>query len=228
MKIGSPAWCQMISDGISAFDLKLDIDQMIQLATHAETLVQWNTKVNLTSITRPVDIAVKHMIDSLIPASYLHQSCTLLDIGSGGGFPGIPIKVIRPDIKITLIDASRKRTSFLNHVIRLLKLDHARAIHIRAEELIKDDGFKNAFDVVVCRALTSIDKFVQMAVPFLKKGGMMIALKGKRAEIQEEINLMAGPEDNPASTGLVRNHTCSIKHYSLPFINSERSLLILK
>ena len=103
----------------------------------------------------------------------------MLDIGSGGGFPGIPLKVLRPKLSVTLIDASRKKVSFLKHVIRTLKLDNIDAFHIRAEDLAAHPSYLNRFDVIISRALSSLEHFVRLAVPLLAKWGIIIAMRGK-------------------------------------------------
>ena len=115
MRIGSPQWAALIVEGAKAFGLALDQKQVSRFAAHASELIKWNKKFNLTTITDPRDMALKHYLDSIAPAKRIPSFSTLLDIGSGGGFPGIPLKIICPNLKLTLIDGSRKKINFLKH-----------------------------------------------------------------------------------------------------------------
>ena len=215
MKTGSLEWINLIQKEIKSFDLFLDKNQENSLAFHARELMKWNKKINLTAIKDPKEIAVKHFLDSLIPGSLIFPEASLLDIGSGGGFPGIPLRILMPCLKITLIDSVRKKISFLQYVIRTINLENARAIHIRAEELAQQPEFINFFDVIICRAFTSLDKFVLMALPLLKKNGVLIALKGKIQ--QKEV-------DEVYSLG-IKSMNIEIIKYVLPVYNAERSII---
>ena len=135
MEIGSKEWSRLIIEGAGAFGIDLKHHHTDQYAIHARDLVQWTKKINITSITDPFEIAVKHFLDSIAPAPLIPPGAALLDVGSGGGFPGIPLKVLIPSLTVTLVDASRKKVSFLKHVIRTLALDNINAIHYRAEDL---------------------------------------------------------------------------------------------
>ena len=136
MEIGSKEWSHLIINGADRFNIDLNHHHTDQYAIHARELTQWTEKINITSITDPFEIAVKHFLDSLAPAPLILPGMKLLDIGSGGGFPGLPLKVLIPSMSVTLIDASRKKVSFLKHVIRTLTLDNIHALHSRAEDLL--------------------------------------------------------------------------------------------
>ena len=159
MQIGSKEWSDLIIEGAAAFDIDLNHRQTRQFATHAAELVRWNQKINITAITDPFEVAVKHVLDSLPAARFISGDAILLDIGSGGGFPGLPLKVLMPSLSVTLIDASRKKVSFLKHVIRTLKLDNIEALHIRAEDLANDPLYRNRFNVIISRAVSSLELF---------------------------------------------------------------------
>ena len=122
MEIGSEKWKNIIKDGAKTMEIHIDQEQVDQCALHAVELMKWNQKTNLTTITDPLEVAVKHFLDSMAPAPLISQSSKMLDIGSGGGFPGIPLKILIPSLSVTLIDASRKKVSFLSYLIRTLKL----------------------------------------------------------------------------------------------------------
>jgi len=209
MKIGSNEWSKLIMDGARAFDLDLDRRHTDLFAAHAAELLHWNKIINLTTVTDPYEVAVKHFVDSLAPAKKISPGAALLDIGSGGGFPGIPLKVVIASLSVTLIDASRKKVNFLQHVIRTLKLKGIEALHIRAEDLAGDPAYLKHFEIITSRALTDLQSFIRQARPLLAVNGQMIALKGKmdRTEVES-----------------VRASILAVETYMLPFTNSKRSI----
>lgn len=147
---------------------------------YREMLVEWNNKFNLTSITDKAEVELKHFIDSLAGLSFINGS--VLDVGSGAGFPSLPLAIIRQDCKFTLADATGKKITFLNEVIQELELTNARTIHIRAEDLPKDEYY----DCVVARAVAPLNVLAEYCIPFLKIGGEFIAYKAY--DIDEELN----------------------------------------
>ena len=213
MKIGSAEWSELIVDGVKAFDLDLDRRHTELFAAHARELLHWNNTINLTTITDPFEVAVKHFVDSLAPAKRISPGASLLDIGSGSGFPGIPLKVIMPSLAVTLIDASRKRVNFLKHVIRTLKLGGIEAVHIRAEDLADDPAYRKRFDTITSRALTDLKSFIHQARPLLAVNGRMIALKGKMDQAEAEA---------------VRSSILAVETYMLPFTDSKRSVFLFQ
>ena len=213
MKIGSEEWSKLIIEGARAFDIDLERHHTELFAVHARELLHWNQTINLTAITDPFEIAVKHFVDSLAPAELISPGATLLDIGSGGGFPGIPLKLAIPTLSVTLIDASRKKINFLKHLIRSLKLEGIEALHIRAEALASNPAYHKHFDFITSRALTDLNSFIRQAHPLLAANGQMISLKGK----------MDQPE---VETGDA--YTPIAKTYLLPFTQSKRSIFIIR
>ena len=182
----------------------------------------------MTTLTKPVEVASNHFIDSLVPARFIPPHAAMLDIGSGGGFPGIPLKILLPELSVTLIDASRKKVSFLKHVIRTLKLDDIEALHIRAEDLADRPSYINRFDVIVARALTSLQCFVRLALPLLARGGLIMALKGQVGNV-ELADLRENVLSKMNSAGSdARPLTISLERYSLPFLYSERTIVTLR
>ena len=227
MKIGSSDWSKIIVKGCKQFGIQVDQSQLEQFALHAVELVNWNQKINLTAITDPFEIAVKHILDSLVPAGLIPPGAALLDIGSGGGFPGIPLKIFMPSLSVTLIDASRKKINFLKHVIRTLKLEKIEARHIRAEDLARDPTHVNAHDVIVSRAFSALSQFVNLSEPLLNKAGIIIALK---AEIdQSELdNLKCRQSDELVIAEIDEDcYSLDVKKYILPFIEANRTIITL-
>lgn len=228
MEIGSAEWKDILIKGANAIDVPIDSEIADRFAIHAVELIKWTKKTNLTSITDPLDVAVKHFLDSIAPATFIPPNISMLDIGSGGGFPGIPLKILIPSLSITLIDASRKKVSFLNHVIRTLGLGNIKARHIRIEELARNNTIKNNFDVIICRALSALDTFVKKALPLLDKEGLIIALRGKAAE--SEIETVQTFDIKIPHTSEIRRYDfiVSMKKYVLPYLESERSIVCLR
>ena len=228
MQVGSTKWKKIIDNGAKELGVEIDQMQKDQFVLHALELVKWNQKINLTAITDPLEIAVKHFLDSIAPAPFIPSRASLLDIGSGGGFPGIPLKILKPSLSVTLIDSSRKKISFLKHVIRTLKLESMEALQVRAEDLARDNSFQNKYDVIISRALSSMDTFILMALPLLTKGGIIMVMKGKisKEEIESEYSLI---KKMPGlSEGNENNIILHLKKYKLPYLQSERSVFILK
>jgi len=228
MQIGSIKWKKLLYDGARDLEIQVDSDKVEKFTTHAVELAKWNQKMNLTTITDPMEVAVKHFLDSMAPDSIIPPNASLLDIGSGGGFPGIPLKILRPSLSVTLIDASRKKVSFLKHIIRVIGLDNIEAFHVRSEEFSKQAVFAGAFNAVISRALSSTPEFVLTALPLLEKNGIIIAMKGKRskAEIESVRSLIH------KKTGMTDENQTKIelglKTYTLPYLKIERSIVTLK
>lgn len=221
MQIGSAEWEEIIINGAKYFDVKVGSKEAGQFSKHAGELIKWNSKTNLTTITDPFEVAVKHFLDSLASAGIIPPGSSMLDMGSGGGFPGIPLKIILPSLSVFLVDSSRKKVSFLKHVIRTLGLEGINAFQARVEDLSKN---KERFDVVICRAFSSLDKFIESALPVLAENGIMIALKGKLDYKEIESARFSGSEKPGA--GLL--YDAEVIKYSLPYIDSERSLMIMR
>ena len=158
------------------------MDKLFKL--YLQELVAWNEKFNLTAITDPADIQHKHFDDSLLILQVIKlTNQSVIDVGAGAGFPGLPLKIACPDIRLTLLDATRKKVDFMNHVIKTLGLKNAVAVWARAEKYAA--GHRRKFDVAVSRATAKLNVLCEYCLPLLKTGGMMIAYKGENLE--EEI-----------------------------------------
>ena len=156
---------------------------MDKFIKYQEMLIETNKKFNLTSIYDPEEIKIKHFEDSLTIKNYINKGMKVLDIGAGAGFPGIPLR-IEKDFDLTLIDSVNKKVKFMNEVIEELGLENTRAIHVRAEDFAKEH--REEFDLVISRAVANLSTLSEYALPFLKVGGIFIAMKGPKAEEEYE------------------------------------------
>jgi len=223
VEIGSPAWRRLIEDGAATAGITVCPAQTALFARHAEALLAWNRTTNLTTVTAPEAVAVKHFLDAVIPVRYVPAGSTVLDIGSGGGFPGIPLKIMNPSISLTLIDSVRKKVSFLQYLIRILSLEDARARHVRAQELATLPDVVNGFDVIVCRALTALADFIRMARPLLNAGGVMIAMKGNISDEElGEAMILAGDE------AAAEKMSIDTIRYTLPVLDLPRQICLVR
>lgn len=166
--------------------IELTEEQVYRLGMYSEMLVQWNEKINLTAITDPEGISIKHFFDSIYPFSLvdLPKGSSLIDVGTGAGFPSCPVKIWRDDLRLTLVDSLQKRITFLAQLSDSLSLG-ATCIHSRAEDLGRSGEFRESFDFATARAVANLSDLCEYCLPFVKVGGKFIALKGSGAD--EEI-----------------------------------------
>ena len=201
-----------------AMGLTLSAREIELFELYATELKKWNSKVNLTAITKDKEIAIKHFVDSLNLAPYITAGDRLLDIGSGAGLPVIPLKIISPEIPMVSVDAVAKKIHFQRHVIRTLNLQHIEAIHARVEELHRTHS--HSFSVITSRAFTRLDRFVSLAAPLLAENGMLIAMKG--GQVEDEI---AESDEVVHAGGFT---ITSVHRYTLPQNMGERVLTFIK
>lgn len=171
----------MIAEILSPLRPDLTAVQLAQFETYYAMLADWNTRVNLTAITEPEDVAKKHFLDSLAAAPYLKPGAAVADVGTGAGFPGLPLLILRPDLRVTLIDSLQKRLVFLEAVLKELKLT-AELVHARAEDAGQDPKYREKFDVALTRAVSGLPVLCELTLPLVKVGGKSIAYKGDSAE----------------------------------------------
>lgn len=169
--------------------IPLTAEQIGQFSVYNEMLLDWNTRMNLTALTAPEDVAVKHIIDSLTAydAALFDGARTLIDVGTGAGLPGIPLAVYAPHLTVTLLDSLNKRVRFLTEVTAAMGLQNVRCIHARAEEAARTVEHRAAYDIVVSRAVARLPVLLEYTLPFVRVGGTLLALKGRAyAEEQKE------------------------------------------
>lgn len=211
---------QTSADIFAKAGIGLDDEKYERLALYSKMLVERNKSVNLTAITDDEGVTVKHFFDSIYPFTLCppKQGASLIDVGTGAGFPSCPLKIFRDDIQLTLLDSLNKRINFLTELSDSLKLN-ARCIHGRAEEFGRKEGFRDSFDIATARAVGNLSLLCEYCLPFVKVGGAFIALKGSNGE--EELN------EAKNAVKLLNAEVEKVEHYDLP--NGDgRTLIVLK
>lgn len=214
--------------GLQKSNIILDENQIEALVFHSEEMLRWNKKTNLTSITDLEEVAVKHIVDSCILSKYCSGYDKILDIGTGAGYPGIPLKILLPDVDVTLVETIRKKVSFLKHIIRSLKLDKIKAVQARGEEQSNDEAFSGKFDAVVCRAFSGLDKFVNMAIPYLNENGVIFAMKGREKDHETELLKKVDASFFNGRRITFNDLNIELTEYKLPIIVSDRVLFTIR
>ena len=208
---------EVLWEGARELGVELSEEKVKALEFFLEELMRWNRKMNLTSIRRPFEIVVKHFLDSLAVSPYLSQGCSLLDIGSGAGFPCIVLKISDPSLRVISIDSSQKKLSFQKHLIRQLKLEGIDTIHAHLPDPGIADKFNKSFDYALSRAFGSPGTLLGIARPFIKDTGIIIAMKGKIGGRRGTLK-----DNNIARLNMRLQRVIS---FTLPFIDASRALL---
>ncbi len=186
---------KILSGAANDLGVNLGARELSQFITYCNELLKWKEKINLVSVKSDLDIPIKHFIDSLTLLPFIkNKTGRLLDIGSGAGFPGIPLKIVLNSLKVSLLESSRKKSSFLKHINRSLNLTDISVIHNRAERLMGDESYRGCFDIVTSRATFKLPVFLQMGAFFLSGNGTLIAMKGKKSD--EELAEATGISQN--------------------------------
>lgn len=192
-------------------------EQLAQFTRYYELLVETNKVMNLTAITEPEEVAVKHMVDSLLAYEDGMQGKTLVDVGTGAGFPGVPLKIYCPSLRVTLVDSLGKRLRFLEQVIDELGLKAIRCEHLRAEDAGRSKKHREQYDYVTARAVARLSVLSEYCLPLAKKGGQFIALKGSR--FAEEI------EEGEAAVKILGGKIISAEPVKLPGLDDGRAII---
>ena len=183
----------ILRQGIKDFGIEVN-DQMISdLKTYREILVDWNQKMNLTGIEEEKEVFIKHFLDSISAVSngYIKDGISLIDVGTGAGFPGLPLKICLQNIKLTLLDSLNKRINFLQEVSNMVNLKDIEFIHGRAEDFGKNEDYREKYDVATARAVAGLPILMEFCVPFVKVGGYFVCLKGPNANLELEESKVA-------------------------------------
>lgn len=205
----------ILQAGANEIGAPLSAHQIDKFSLYLSELKKWNKKINLTSLNEDLEIVIKHFLDSLTPLPHVQMGSFIMDLGSGGGLPGIPMKIARPDIRILLLDSTGKKVSFLNHMINILKFKNARALQQRADSRVFQEIMAGHLDVVVARAFGKIEKTLEVGAPYLKEGGKLIVMKGPNWREEKQ------PRSEQMGLKLV-----DVVELVLPVMEVKRALLV--
>ena len=213
---------KIFAEGMRCLNAEVTPRQTEQLCEYSRLLVEWNEKMNLTAVTDPDGIAVKHFLDSVLPIykTELKDSGSIADVGTGAGFPGLPMAVMMPQTEFTLIDSLNKRVKFLSTVVETLGLKNVKCFHGRAEELGRSPDFRERFDAVVSRAVANMTVLSEYCLPYVRVGGIFVALKAENSE--EELDA-ARP-----MIGTLGGTVEDVVHVPLPMSNITRDLIVVR
>jgi 16S rRNA (guanine527-N7)-methyltransferase len=212
---------ELLAAGARQFDLDLTSAQLDQFSCYADLLVEWNLRFNLTSIVDPRGIVIKHFLDSLSAARSIPPGpIKLIDVGAGAGLPGLPLKIARPEITLTLLEATRKKCDFLKAVIAELQLTDVQVINVRAEEAGRADEHREAYDIAIARGVAEMPTLIEYLLPVVKIGGLALAQKSK-----EVLNDVQRAERALTTLG---GRLSDIVAVSVPELNEIRYLVVVE
>ena len=212
------------SDKLISIGKQINVDineeQANKFYKYMELLLEWNEKMNLTAITEPDEVILKHFIDSITVEKYINKEAKIIDVGTGAGFPGIPLSIIRNDLNITLMDSLNKRIKFLDEVVEKNNLINVDTVHSRAEELARNSDYREKFDIATSRAVASLNVLLEYMVPFVKVGGYCICMKG--SNVDEELN------NAKKALDVLNCKVEKVERFNLPGSDYGRNIIIIK
>jgi len=210
---------EYFKESAAVFGATLDDSMINDFFEYKSILLQWNEKMNLTAIVEDKEIILKHFVDSLSILPYIRGISSIVDVGTGAGFPGIPLKIALPDLNVVLLDSLEKRIGFLNTVIKDLGLNGISAVHMRAEDAGMSTKFRESFDAAAARAVASMPVLLEYCLPLVKTGGVFIAMKGS---IAEEIS------SSKRALEVLGGEIEEVKEFTLPGSDIKRSIVIVR
>lgn len=214
---------------LEEFHIALSSGQLDQFQKFYEMLIEKNKVMNLTTITEFDEVMKKHFVDSLslVKVCDLHDSLSLIDVGTGAGFPGIPLKIVFPDLEVTLLDSLQKRVGFLRKVIDELGLAGVEAVHGRAEDFAKPDQMREKFDLCVSRAVANLSVLAEYCLPYVKVGGKFISYKSDKVSIESELK-KTEIEQAEHSISVLGGRLVEQKDFMLPYSDIYRNLIVIE
>jgi len=214
---------QILRRGAQQFNLSLSNAQLDTFTRYSREIIAWNRRVNLTRIVEPEEIAVKHFLDSLSVCpvlANLPQNLSMVDVGSGAGLPGLPLKIARPGIRLTLLESTAKKTDFLRHIVDTLQLEQVTVVTARAEEIGRQPAHRQQYDVATARAVSALPVLAEYTLPLVKVGGLVIAQKGQHPA--DEVNAATNALD------ILGGNADNILPVRVPGLEAARHLIVIK
>lgn len=205
---------------LEKINLMLDDKQIEDFYCYMNELIEWNKNINLTAITEEKEIIQKHFIDSLTIFKYLNKNDKIIDVGTGAGFPGIPLKIADETLDITLLDSLNKRILFLDNVIEKLKLNNIKTIHSRVEDAAINPQYREKYDIATSRAVAQLNVLLEYLLPLVKVGGKCICMKG--GNVEEEL------ENSKKALEILGGKVEKIESFELPNSDIKRNIIIIK
>lgn len=210
---------RIISEYVEELGINLSKSQVKMFFDYMNLLIEWNKKINLTAITEEKEIILKHFVDSLTISKYVTVGTNLVDVGTGAGFPGIPLAIVRDDLQILLLDSLQKRINFLDIVIKELGLKNVHTIHSRVEEFGKNSKYRESFDIATSRAVANLSTLSEYLLPLVKEGGMVVCMKG--STVEEEL------ENAKKAIDVLGGKLSDKIEFSLPKSDIKRNIVII-
>lgn len=201
-------------------NIELEDEQVQKYFDYMNLLLEWNEKVNLTAITEMEDVILKHFIDSMTILKYIENSKNIIDVGTGAGFPGIPVAIMQPEVEITLLDSLNKRIMFLEEVAKKINLKNIKTVHSRAEDFGQNKLNRENYGIAVSRAVANMSSLVEYLLPLVKVGGVCICMKG--SEIDKEL------EEAKFAIKELGGKIEKVENFILPNSNIERNIVIIQ
>lgn len=213
---------KVLSDGLKKLGIETSEEKEEKLISFEKIMLEWNEKVNLTAITEEREIFIKHFLDSAtcLATGYIKKNMKIIDIGSGAGFPGIPVHILKDGLKMTLLDSLNKRVAYLNEAVRVLGLKDINAVHARAEEAGNNKAYRECYDIVLSRAVASMSVLCEYCLPFAKVGGYFLCQKGP--DIKSEL------EEAGTAIRILGGIVREVKEYQLPFSDIKHNIIIIE
>lgn len=209
---------QELKEKLKLINIELEDKQIEKLYDYMNLLLEWNEKINLTAIIEPKEVILKHFVDSATILKYIENHMSVVDVGTGAGFPGIPLNIINTNAKYTLVDSLNKRINFLNEVIEKVDLQNINTVHSRIEDFTKNN--KESFDIATSRAVASLNVLLEYLLPLVKVGGICICMKG--SNVKEEI------ENASKALEILGGQIEKVEEIILPDSDIERNIVIVR
>ena len=207
-------------ENLKELNIKLDDKQIKNFYNFMNELIEWNEKINLTAITQPQEIIQKHFIDSLTILKYINENDSIIDIGTGAGFPGIPLKLAKESLNITLLESLNKRILFLDDVIKNQNLNKIKTIHSRVEDVANNQEYREKFDIATSRAVARLNVLLEYLLPLIKLNGKCICMKG--SNIEEEI------KESEKALKILGGKIEKIDEFELPNSDMKRTIIVIR